>query len=453
MKFKKPVNENYCATVVSIKNIISFDNCNNIQGTTIFGNPIIVSKDVKVGDVGIYFPTETQLSDQYVMENNLYRHSERNKDVNKKGYIEDNRRIRTMKMRGNKSSGLFMPLESLSFCVNINELKVDDCFDEINDVKICNKYIVERRISQGGSNKKKSKKPKISKLIANQFRFHEDTNHFGKNAHRFSNNDIISITSKIHGTSVVISKLLCKQKFNILDNFLNFLRLKQNNLNITKFENGIIGVNSINVIYDNLYASRRVIKNDDMNEIYSHFYNIDVWGLANERLKEYLLDGMTIYAEIVGFLPNGGYIQKGYDYGCEPRTFEVYIYRITYTNISGDVFEFSAKQVQDWCKERGLKAVPELYYGEAYEIFEWKYDAYSEYYDSDLSFGDNLINTLREIYLERNCKICKNKVPAEGIVIRKETNNFEAYKFKSFAFLEYETKQLDQGEEDIEEEN
>ena len=25
---------------------------------------------------------------------------------------------------------------------------------------------------------------------------------------------------------------------------------------------------------------------------------------------------MTVYYEIVGFLPNGGYIQKGYDYGC-----------------------------------------------------------------------------------------------------------------------------------------
>ncbi len=49
--------------------------------------------------------------------------------------------------------------------------------------------------------------------------------------------------------------------------------------------------------------------------------------------------------------------------------------------------------------------------------------------------------------------MCKNKVPAEGIVVRKETNGIDAFKFKSFAFLERETNMLDKEIEDIEEEN
>ena len=40
-----------------------------------------------------------------------------------------------------------------------------------------------------------------------------------------------------------------------------------------------------------------------------------------------------------------------FDYGEDPmasQTFSIYIYRITYTNPNGKVFEFSAKQVQDF---------------------------------------------------------------------------------------------------------
>lgn len=438
-KFNKPENENYCCTIIKIKNVIPFENSDFIQGTTIFGNPVIIGKDTNIGDVGVYFPAETQLSHEFTSYNNLYKHSENNSDPDKKGYLEDNRRIRTMKMRGNKSCGLFLPLESLAFLLNSNEFEIGDTFDEIKGIKICNKYVVERKKSQSQKQgKKKSKTPKISKLINGQFRFHDSTSQFGKNAHRFSANDIIDISYKMHGTSAVISKILCKKKLNWFYKFLKKIKIE-----------------IIDTIYDNIYSSRKVIKNDDLNKS-NHYYNVDIWGLANEKLKDFLSDGMTIYAEIVGFLPEGRAIQKlkkAYDYGCEIGTFDVYIYRITYTNTSGDVFEFSAKQVQDWCKERGLNAVPELYHGRLGDIFEWKSGGYSEYYDGNLSYEDNLINVIREKFLEKDCFMCKNKVPAEGVVIRKESNSFEAFKFKSFKFLEDETKQLDIGEIDIEEEN
>ncbi len=139
MKFKKPQNENYCATIVDIKTLVDLPDCDNIQGAIIFGNQVIVGKDSQVGDVGIYFPAETQLSHEYVSKSNLYKHSPLNEDEEQKGYIENNRRVRTMKMRGNKTCGLFMPLESLSFCFNIKDLKVGDTFDEIKGTKICNK--------------------------------------------------------------------------------------------------------------------------------------------------------------------------------------------------------------------------------------------------------------------------------------------------------------------------
>ena len=45
------------------------------------------------------------------------------------------------------------------------------------------------------------------------------------------------------------------------------------------------------------------------------FYGCDVWAEADKIVKPCLSKGMTAYYEIVGFLPNGGYIQKNYDYG------------------------------------------------------------------------------------------------------------------------------------------
>lgn len=52
MIFKKPINKNYCATITTIKTVFDLENCDNIKSTIIFGDSIIVGKDVKVGDKG-----------------------------------------------------------------------------------------------------------------------------------------------------------------------------------------------------------------------------------------------------------------------------------------------------------------------------------------------------------------------------------------------------------------
>lgn len=179
------------------------------------------------------------------------------------------------------------------------------------------------------------------------------------------------------------------------------------------------------------------------NKEKQHFYDIDIWGLAHEKVKEHLQKGMTFYYEIVGYLPNGSGIQGQYDYGCEPGQFEVYIYRITSTNVDGKVIEFSARQVQEFCKKNGLKAVPELYYGKAENLYPLK----------ELHWNENFLNTIKSLYNEKDCFMCKNKLPEEGVVIRIEGIDLEAYKCKSTRFLEHETKELDKGTSNIEDEN
>ena len=163
---------------------------------------------------------------------------------------------------------------------------------------------------------------------------------------------------------------------------------------------------------------------------------------------------MTAYYEIIGYLPGNKYIQKNYDYGYVPdgdyqyeRNFGIRIYRLTYTNVDGKVFEFSPRQVQIWSKEHNLIPVTELYYGKASDLYP---DI-----KPDENFSDNFIERLsndENFYMELDSPDCDNKVPNEGVVIKIDNMKPAAFKLKCFRFLNKEQQALDKGESNIEDE-
>ena len=447
------MNENYAATVVVIKNIITLTNCDNVVHTSIFGNLVVVGKETKIGDIGLYFPVETRLSHEFLNENNLYRDNTKNKQIDEKGYFEDNGRIRCVKFRGNRSEGLFLPTLSLlpfAEVTDIASLPEGSMFDSINGISICEKYVPKVGNTPGTSGSSKGSRKvakKISKIIAGQFNFHPDTSMLGKNMHKIFPNTLISITDKLHGTSFVVSNILCKKKLKLKHRILKFL-----------------GVPLIDTHYETIYSSRKVIKNDDLNHDYNHFYKEDVWKNAADALKDILLPGMTAYGEIVGFTQSGTPIQQGYDYGFSNKVntldrettnvqnFGIYVYRLTFTTVTGQVIEFSAKQVQNWCKEHGLNPVPEFFYGKASDLI--KVDNQLIFFHEEAKDrwrGQVLEYLLTAFNMEKDDANCVNKVPAEGIVVRIEDGtNYDAYKLKSFRFRERETKELDKGVVDVE---
>ena len=431
MKFKEPRNVNYCAIVAKIDSVVDLPKMDRVKHGIILGNKIIVNKSHKPGDIGLFFPVECALSPAYLKANNLYRKADLNEDNTKSGYFEENGRIRCIKFQKiHESAGLFMPLNSLNSFLTEKEIKslsIGDSFDMLGDVEICRKYTIKKRNSSsqlsGGKGPKKQAK---EKLIEGQFRFHQDTSMMYRNLHRIEPDTLIAISTKIHGTSGVLGKLLCKKPLTFVEKIAKK-----------------IGVNVVDTQYDYIFASRKVIKNNDLNPNANHYYKENIWGIASETLKPFLKDGMTFYFEIVGYTPDGGMIQKGYDYGCKENEFKTAIYRITQTNNRGEVFEFSAKQVQDFCKEMGISAVRELYYGYAKHYFP--YDG------GDIEkWQSGFLEKLKADYNEKDCDICINKVPEEGCIVRVEGNNFEAYKCKSARFYEWETSMLDSGEVDIE---
>lgn len=432
-------NPNYCATVVKIENLHPLEGCQNIQGTMILGNHVIVSNDTVVGQVGIFFPVETAINRKFISENNLFRDKTLNVNTEKTGFFEVKGRVRCVKLRGHRSEGLFMPLDSLLCMVKEGSLEfpIGTDFDYIDGQELCKKYVVhvQKTGTPGAAGSKLERKlKKISKLVDGQFRFHIDTAQLVKNSHRLTADALISITDKWHGTSAVAAYIECKRQLSWKDKFAR-----------------MIGAFVKETEYDLIWASRKVIKNKYVtNKAHQHFYSEDIWKIGADELKPHLDKGMTVYYEIVGYLSTGKQIQSGYDYGCESGQHKLAVYRITTTNTDGKVFEWPMQQVQSWCGIHGIPAVPLLFMGRAEDLY---HKLVMKHFESDMPLNfdpDAFVRMLSAEYLEKRCSYCKNKVPAEGIVLRIEGLDIESYKLKSSAFREYETKMLDIGEENIE---
>ena len=157
-------------------------------------------------------------------------------------------------------------------------------------------------------------------------------------------------------------------------------------------------------------------------------------------------EGYTLYGEALGFTKSGAFIQEGYDYGCEQGKKRIQIYRITFTNPDGIVSNLSTHQMQEFCKKFGLEYVHTYYVGKAKIFFP----------DIDVEnhWNEEFVKRLEQTYTDSDCFMCKNVVPEEGIVVRRENlSEFEAFKLKSSRFLEWETQMLDKEIADIESQN
>ena len=80
---------------------------------TVFGYNCLVGKDSNPDVPYVFFPAECELSPEFLSGNNLYKHSERNVDTTKKGFFDDNGRVRAVKFKGIVSSGFLIPQNSL----------------------------------------------------------------------------------------------------------------------------------------------------------------------------------------------------------------------------------------------------------------------------------------------------------------------------------------------------
>ena len=211
----------YKAYVTKVKNIRPAENADKLNLCDAFGNTVVVDKTVNENDLYIYFPCDGQLSLDYCLNNNLLRKLP--DGTPSTGYMDpDKRNVVAIKLRGNRSDGLVMPLTSLNYLgVNLNSFKMGDIINVIDGKEVCCKYIprsnsANRKAQSNGNIKTKDKNPKDSYPY---FKEHIDTPQLRFNMNMFKPGDYICLTEKVHGTS---SRNANTIKISLLQSLISF---------------------------------------------------------------------------------------------------------------------------------------------------------------------------------------------------------------------------------------
>ena len=427
----------YCGYVVQVKDLRKHSNADRLQVATFFGNDTIVDLNVHEGDIGIYFPTDGQLSERFCAVNDLVRRKDENGNQCG-GYMDPvKRNIKAIKLRGEKSDGLYLPITCLSDFCTISELKPGDKIDTVNGETICQKYIPHKTRTLGAPG---SRHYKAKVNIAPTFYEHVETEQLAYNLAAFHNGDLVQLTLKMHGTSgrTGYLPLVVPDKQNWLQKL--FHRPPRQHLE-----------------YGYVTGTRRVVLTP--KNLHHGYYESDDFRVAMASYFEGKLHrGEVVYYEIVGFQgPKGAPImaqvvnskikdkefskQYGptttFSYGCDASNgyfgehydetgtlalFEpccdVYVYRMTMVNEDGDVVEYSPDQIRERCEQIGVNYVME------FERFIIPPDVDPGWY----------VICKAEQYFDGPDPIGKTHI-REGVVARIcNRTKFAVYKHKNFSF-------------------
>jgi hypothetical protein len=420
--------KNYTCQVIKLPNKIPVKGLDNLVEVNYQGNSVLVGKDSSENDIYLFFPAESQLSHDFLHQNNLYRHETLNADPTQKGFFEDNRRVKAIKFKGIISSGFIIPVAGLVKALILNgqkqiDLKVGDEFNEIGGYEVCRKYV--RKTNPGKQGEKNPKQGLMDQIIdKKQAPEHPDTGHLMRNLHKFTLDTPIVVSYKLHGTSARTYNVLVKKKLNWKAKLAKWF-----------------GVEVVTEDYDYVVCSRRQAKSVGFEELpnKNHFFTDgDLWSeWAKKNLEGKLNKGESIYYELVGKTYSGKEIQGGYTYGFDQP--ECFVYRIANINSQGIEVDLSYEQMKIRAAQLDLKVVPEFFKGTFGEFID-RYDNGQTY----VEFEEPMTRIFYNRLLEKP-SIFDPNVVEEGFCIRIDSSypKAETFKIKSKKFLEYESKALD----------
>lgn len=460
----------YNAYITTLTNVRAHPNADKLQLADCFGNTICVPLDYAEGMKGVYFPVDGQLSEEFAEKNNLVRKKD---DAGNSvgGYLDPAKRnIQAIRLRGEKSDGLFLPCSAFNYCFEDGDaekhMEVGTPFTVLNGHFICQKYIPRTNPSRSrgtfGGNKPRKHKVPVAPLFAE----HVDTEQLAYNLSAFKPSDEIEITLKMHGTSQRTGYLPVLQGY--ADSYprkvANAFRTLMNKMaGKTVYELKHDG----EPIYDWGYVSgtRRTVLEDYEGGYYgdNHFRE-----QHSKWFEGKLQKGESVYYEVVGFTDNGtpimgngdnrklndkAFIQQYgettvFSYGCEPNPVvhegyndstygyqnehveykapqsDIYVYRMTFTNEDGFVVEYTPDFMRYRCEQMGVKCVP---------VFAKAILPSEEYFENNESVGE-YVKVMAEQYYDGPDPIGKTHV-REGVVVRiLNRPKFCAYKHKNFSF-------------------
>lgn len=334
-------------------------NADRIQLADVCEHTVIVGKDVQNDQLGIFFPPEGQLSEEFAEANNLVRRKDEHGN-NVGGFFEPNRRVRRQPFRGVKSEGFWMPLSCLDYLEELDKgiLTAGLQFDTIAGHEICRKYVTPatRRAMSARDRQARKAHPSFPK--------HIDTKQLKYEIGDIQPGSLIWPTEKVHGTSGRFGLVYVEEQ----DTRSWWQRL----FGLAKPFRGWQYVN----------GSRNIVLLDGDPRA---FYESEAFRTAAvQPLLDRLHHDEIIYFEIVGYtdtgqaiMPSGSTdkldkeIQTTYGktmswtYGCDQSgmlgpKFHMYVYRIAKCGKDGHYVDLTWPQVRARCYELDLDHVPEI---------------------------------------------------------------------------------------------
>lgn len=378
---------------------------------------VIVGIDVQDGEIGVFFESDGQLSEEFAKANDLVRR--KNEDGTQAGgMFEENRRVKSIKLRGAKSEGYWCPLRCFEYTGRTTSLVEGYQFDELNGHPICGKYVTKATQSRRG------KHPKIQRDNP-MFHKHVDTGMFRRESQHIPDDAICYLTEKIHGTSFRLGHVIEDEP----------IRRGR----VWGWLASLMGLPQTSKAWRHLIGSRNVI-----------LEHRDGGGFhGEEEFRRRCVDGIVlhkgevIYGEIVGYTETGAPIMSpqhtaglkdksikarfgdviDYSYGCQVGQCKTFVYRITQVDEDGHVVELSWPQVKRRCRDLGLSVVPEI--GGPLLLCDHGRDALAASVDSATEDASN--QPLESLLDSRHIR--------EGVVVRWESEHGTGWlKSKSFVF-------------------
>ncbi len=415
---------NNAAVICKLEDVRPHPNADKVQLATACGYQVVVGLNHKIGDLGIYFPTDTCLGKDY---------AEYNPDL--LTYFGKNLRVRTQTFRGEKSEGFWANIGTLPVPAFEFSTKIGTEFTTINGVEICKKYInpatLSGRIRDLGMISQKLRSGSLP-----TFQKHVETSHLRKEWSRIPRDREWIWTEKVHGTSQRVGNVLVAKDLSIWEKIKMRLGFK-----VDKYK------------YDYLVGTRNVILGElrsDGSVGKDGFYSDEFRKQASLPFLGKLNQGEVVYYEVVGYQAYnspimGEVVVKDnsikkiygsrvvYSYGCKNGDFDIYVYRIAYQDQDGNSTDLPWEKVKERCKEIGVKHVPQVSRG--LHIL-WSTDEHG----------------LKRVgkYIDIPSPIDSSH-PMEGVVLRVEGDKPEFYKEKSFIFKVLEGIIKDSNQVDIEE--
>lgn len=439
----------HCGFIVEVTQLRTHPNADKLQIATFFREDVCVGLDTKIGDKGVFFPCDLQLSLEFCEKNNLLRVLP---DGTKgPGYMDpDKRNVKAIRLRGEKSSGIYLPITCLEYTgVDLDSLNPGDLVTTVNGVEICKKYIParQRATSAGGAGTRTARR--VKRTVAPTFFEHKDTEQLDYNLSAFKPGDEIEITLKIHGTSqrTAFVPVLQENRYSLADSEFKSILIKMmpkgkwKDKLIEKWCNPVYD-------YDTISGTRRTV----MDTFEGGFYGSNEFREQyHEHFKGKLWKGETVYYEVAGFTHDGAPIMatvsnKGvndknfvkmygekttFSYGCHPNGLpeqrsHMWVYRMTMSNPDGQVVEYTPDFMRYRCEQMAVDCVPLLWKGTIPE-----HPASKD--DDTISAGEWIANKA-DMFNDGPDPIDPRHV-REGVVVRiLNRPTFTAYKSKNHNF-------------------